>query len=79
MMKNIVTGFLLIISSVAFGQSDNPYVYDEPEMSTMADGDNPAGPGDPKLVPIDDYIPALLMVAIIFTFAYAKRKNITAE
>lgn len=78
-MKNIVTGFLLIISSVAFGQSDNPYVYDEPEMSTMADGDSPAGPGDPGSVPIDDYVPALLAVALIFTFVYAKRKNITAE
>jgi hypothetical protein len=78
-MKKIVIIFLLIISGIAFGQSDNPYVYEEPEMSTMADGDNPAGPGDPKLVPIDDYIPALLIIAIIFTFAYAKRKNITAE
>ncbi|MGI9651873.1 hypothetical protein [Chryseobacterium sp. RLHN22] len=79
-MKKIVIMFLLMTFSVAFGQSDNPYVYDEPEeMSTLADGDNPASPGDPKLAPIDDYIPVLLIVAIVFTFAYAKRKNAVAE
>lgn len=67
----------LVLSGLAFAdQSDNPYVYDEPEMGTMAEGDSPAGPGDPNPAPIDQYIPALLLVGVAITFAYGRRKKI---
>lgn len=77
-MKKIIIMFSMIVSSIAFGQSTNPYVYDEPEMSTMADGDNPAGPGDPDpgSVPIDQYIPVLLMVATALAFAYTNKNKV---
>lgn len=68
----------MIVSGIAFGQSTNPYVYDEPEMSTMADGDNPAGPGDPVVdpAPIDEYIPFLLVIAGALAFAYTNKNKV---
>lgn len=78
-MKKIAIIFLLVISGIAFGQSDNPYVYDEPETSIMEEGDNPAGPGDPNPVPIDHYVPVLFIIAAVFTSAYGKRKSITTN
>lgn len=65
----------MIVSSLALSQSTNPYVYDEPEMEVMDDGDNPAGPGDP--VPIDQYIPLLLIVAGALTLVCTKNTGIT--
>ncbi|MCX8523522.1 hypothetical protein OF897_06270 [Chryseobacterium formosus] len=73
-MKKIIIMFSMIVSSIAFGQSTNPYVYDEPEMSEMDEGDNPAAPGDP--VPIDQYIPVLLMVAAALAFAYTNKNKV---
>ena len=65
----------LVISGFAFAdQSDNPYIYDEPQMETMAEGDAPAGPGDPNAAPIDQYIPVLLLVGLAITFVYGRRK-----
>ena len=68
----------MIVSSLALSQSTNPYVYDEPEMTTMDEGDNPAGPGDPdpNQVPIDQYIPALLLIAGGLAAAFAKKRKV---
>jgi len=69
--------FSLILSSFAFaGQSENPYIYDESSMATMAEGDAPAGPGDPNAAPIDQYIPVLVLAAIAITFIYGRRKKV---
>ncbi|MFY1048403.1 hypothetical protein [Chryseobacterium sp. GP-SGM7] len=77
-MKKIILMFSLIVSGVALAQSDNIYVYDEPELTTMDVGDNPAGPGDPvNSSPIDQYIPVLLLFATALTFAYANKKRLT--
>jgi hypothetical protein len=76
-MKKIIIMCSLVLSGFAFAdQSDNPYVYDEPEMETMAEGDSPAGPGDPNVSPIDQYIPGLLVVGVVLAFAYGRRKKI---
>lgn len=76
-MKKIIITCSLILSCFAFaGKSDNPYIYDEPEMGTMAEGDAPAGPGDPNAAPIDQYIPVLALVGVAIAFAYGRRKKI---
>jgi hypothetical protein len=76
-MKKIIIMCSLVLSGFAFAdQSDNPYIYDEPEMGTMAEGDSPAGPGDPGVVPIDQYIPMLVLAGVIIAFAYGRRKEV---
>ena len=68
--------FSIVISGFASAQSDNPYVYDEPEMTTMDDGDYPSGPGDPGSVPVDQYIPVLLIIVFAITWKYHKKRKL---
>ena len=76
-MRKIIIICSLILSGLAFAdQSDNPYVYDEPETGTMAEGDAPAGPGDPNPAPIDQYIPVLVFVGIAMAFVYGRKRDI---
>lgn len=76
-MKKIIIMCSLVLSGLAFAdQLDNPYVYDEPEMEKLAEGDVPAGPGDPNAAPIDQYIPVLLLVGLAIAFVYGRRKEI---
>lgn len=77
-MKKSIIMFAMVLSGFTSAQesSDNPFIYDNGTTELKEEETFPANPGD---VPIDDYIPALLVVALIFTFAYAKRKNVTAE
>ena len=42
----------------------------------MAEGDAPAGPGDPNSAPIDQYIPVLILVGIAIAFVYGRKKDI---
>lgn len=65
----------MVLSGFAFAQesSDNPFVYDNGTTELQEEDTFPANPG---LVPIDDYIPALLIVAVTFVIAYAKRKKV---
>lgn len=77
-MKKIIIMCSLVISGFAFAdQSDNPYIYDEPQMETMAEGDAPAGPGDPGVAPIDQYIPALILAGVVIAFACGRRKEMS--
>ena len=66
----------LVISGLAFAnQSDNPFIYDEPSAETMAEGDAPAGPGDPNPAPIDQYVPVLVIIAATLVCFYADKKK----
>ncbi|WP_175622865.1 hypothetical protein [Chryseobacterium schmidteae] len=74
-MKKIIIMFVIVLSGFTFAQesSGNPYVYDN---GTTELQEEDVLPGNPGLVPIDDYIPALLIVAVAFVVAYAKRKKV---
>ncbi|WP_162088587.1 hypothetical protein [Chryseobacterium aquaeductus] len=76
-MKKLIIIGSIVLSGFAFAQqnSDNPYVYDEPEVT---EGDVfPGNPGDPNAAPIDEYIPALLIMAIAMIVVYKKRDVIS--
>ncbi|WP_294198105.1 hypothetical protein [Chryseobacterium sp. sg2396] len=75
-MKKIIIIFALIVSGFLSAQSDNPYVYDQPdETSEMQDKSTPAGPGDPGVAPIDEYLPFLFMVAVVLVFVASNKKK----
>ena len=78
MMKKLIIISSILLSGLAFAQnnSDNPFIYDEPEV-TEADV-FPGNPGDPNAAPIDEYIPALLIMAIAMIVVYKKR-NVISE
>ncbi|MBO6185060.1 MAG: hypothetical protein J6O88_10315 [Chryseobacterium sp.] len=69
------------LSGFAFAQesSDNQFIY-QTDTTELADEEEedvyPANPGD---VPIDDYIPVLLVVAVAFVIAFANKKKLTEE
>ncbi|WP_159479182.1 hypothetical protein [Chryseobacterium sp. 18068] len=73
-MKKIIVIFIMVLSGFTFAQesSDNPFVYDNGTTELQEEDVLPGNPGD---VPIDDYIPALLIVAVAFTIAYANKKK----
>lgn len=76
-MKKLIIVGSVVLSCLAFAQenSDNPYVYDEPEVT---EGDVfPGNPGDPNAAPIDEYIPALLIIAIAMIVVHKKRNVIS--
>ncbi|MGO4710668.1 hypothetical protein AB4Y90_16500 [Chryseobacterium sp. 2TAF14] len=76
-MKKILIMFLIVLSGFAFAQNDsseNPFIYEESNDFQEEDV-LPGNPGDPNPAPIDDYIPALLIMTIVLTFVYAKKKK----
>lgn len=75
-MKKIIVIFVMVLSGFTFAQEstdDNVFVYDTSATELEEEDVYPANPGD---VPIDDYIPALLVVAVAFVIAYAKKKKV---
>lgn len=78
-MKKIIIIFVMLFSGFTFAQEssdDNVFVYDTDVNADELEEEDvyPANPGS---VPIDDYIPALLVVAGALVVAYAnKRKTI---
>ncbi|WP_294304037.1 hypothetical protein [uncultured Chryseobacterium sp.] len=75
-MKKIIIIFSLIVSGFLSAQSDNPYIYDQPdETSEMQDKSTPAGPGDPGAAPINEYVPFLFMVAAVLAFTASYKKK----
>lgn len=64
-----------MVSGFSLAQSGNPYIYDQPETSEMEEKSTPAGPGDPGSVPIDEYIPALFITAVVLAFAVSNKKR----
>lgn len=78
-MKKIILVFSLAVSSFSLAQSDNLYVYDQDETPAMQERDTPAGPGDPGVAPIDEYIPVLFLVAIVLVYTASNRKKQTEK
>lgn len=75
-MKKIIVIFIMVLSGFTFAQEstdDNVFVYDTNATELEEEDVYPANPGD---VPIDDYIPALLVVAVAFVIAYANKKKV---
>jgi len=75
-MKKIIVIFVMLLSGFTFAQEstdDNVFVYDTSATELEEEDVYPANPGD---VPIDDYIPALLVVAVAFVIAYANKKKV---
>lgn len=74
-MKKIIIMFVMVLSGFTFAQesSDNPFVYDSGTTELQEEDTFPANPGK---VPIDDYVPALLIVAVAFVIAYANKKKV---
>ncbi|WP_404985273.1 hypothetical protein ACI513_18755 [Chryseobacterium sp. M5] len=75
-MKKIIIIFVMLLSGFTFAQEstdDNVFVYDTSATELEEEDVYPANPGD---VPIDDYIPALLVVAVAFVIAYANKKKV---
>ncbi|MBD8084118.1 hypothetical protein [Chryseobacterium caseinilyticum] len=73
-MKKIFLISTIFLSGLAFSQDDNRYVYEEDNSTEKADENYPTAPSDP--VPIDDYIPVLVLAAVGIA-AYYGRKRIT--
>ena len=75
MKKIIITG-LFVLSNFAAAQdtSDNPYVYET--QNEEAEADYPGNPADPDPVPIDQYIPYLLLTAMGMVVVFSKKKKI---
>ncbi|ROI00550.1 hypothetical protein [Chryseobacterium daecheongense] len=77
-MKKIVIASLIILSSSIFAQEssdDNQFVYQESSTKNTEEDVYPGNPGDPEPAPIDQYIPALVIMAVGI-IVYAKRKKI---
>jgi hypothetical protein len=74
-MKKIIVIFVMVLSGFTFAQesSDNPFVYNNGTTELQEEDVLPGNPGD---APIDDYIPALLIVAVAFVIAYANKKKV---
>ena len=74
-MKKIIIIFVMVLSGFAFAQesSDNPFVYDNGTTELQEEDVYPANPGG---APIDDYVPALLIVAVAFVIAYTNKKKV---
>lgn len=75
-MKKIIVIFVMALSGFTFAQesSDNPFVYDNGTTELQEEDVFPANPGVDG-APIDDYIPALLIVAVAFVIVYANKKK----
>lgn len=77
-MKKIIITSLIILSGSIFAQEssdDNQFVYQESSANKTEEDVVPGNPGDPESAPIDQYIPALVIVAVGI-IVYAKRKKI---
>lgn len=79
-MKKIIIIFVMSLSGFAFAQesSDNQFIY-QTDTTELADEEEDVLPANPGDVPIDDYIPVLLVVAVAFVIAFANKKKLTEE
>ncbi|MCX8523501.1 hypothetical protein OF897_06165 [Chryseobacterium formosus] len=79
-LKKIILIGLFVLSNFVIAQnvSDNQYVY---ESSDEVSGDEtfPGNPGDPKPVPIDNYIPILFIIGVTIVVGYSMKKKANAE
>lgn len=76
-MKKILITALFAVSGFSLAQetSDNPYVYETQDEVSESD-DFPGNPGDPNPAPIDDYIPALFVLAAAIAVKATVKKKV---
>jgi len=75
-MKKIIIMCAFVISGFALSQqnSDNSYLYKESYSHAEEDA-FPGNPGDPNPVPIDQYIPLLMIIAMSMVVVITKHKK----
>ena len=74
-MKKILITCSIVLSGLGFAQSsdDNSYVY---EKTPVTQEDTfPGNPGDPNASPIDQYIPLLLLTAIVMLIVLKRKQK----
>lgn len=79
-MKKIIITCSIVFSGLGFGQqsSENPFIYEEAyDEGVLAEDTYPGNPGDPDSVPVDEYVPALLVMALAMIVVYRKRHSIS--
>ncbi len=66
----------MMLSALSFAQetSSNPYIYDDNSEMAIQEDVVPGNPGD--TVPINEYIPELIIAALALIVIVAKRKKI---
>ncbi|WP_435525832.1 hypothetical protein [Chryseobacterium indoltheticum] len=78
-MKKIIVIFVMLLSGFTFAQEssdDNVFVYDTDVNAGATElEEEDVYPANPGLVPIDDYVPALFIIAVAFVVAYANKKK----
>ncbi|WP_144282448.1 hypothetical protein [Chryseobacterium echinoideorum] len=77
-MKKIIIAGLFAVSGFALAQeaTDNPYVYETTQDEVAEEDEYPGNPGDPKSAPIDDYIPALFVLAAAIAVRAKMKKKL---
>ncbi len=75
-MKKIIIASLIMLSVMSFAQetSSNPFIYDDNSEMAIQEDVVPGNPGD--TVPINEYIPELIIAALALIVIVAKRKKI---
>ncbi|TXF77511.1 hypothetical protein [Chryseobacterium sp.] len=77
-MKKTLFIIGIVISTAAFGQKkDYKFFQNDHKQPDYSTARAPGDPGDP--VPIDSYIPLLLIAGLALAARYAKRQSSTIE
>ena len=85
-MKTIINRVVLVLFILSISNSSYAFKdYSEEDQQLMggyvenaASNDNPDAPGgDPGVAPINDYLPILLLGAILLGFVYTRKRQTT--
>ena len=85
-MKTIINRVVLVLFILSISNSSYAFKdYSENDQQMMGDyvenaasNDNPDAPGgDPGVAPINDYLPILLLGAIVLGFVYTRKRQTT--
>ena len=84
-MKTVINRVVLVLFILSISNSSYAFKdYSENDQQMMGDyvenaasNDNPDAPGgDPGIAPINDYLPILLLGAIVLGFVYTRKRQI---
>lgn len=79
-MKKVLIFSIILIGNFGFAQQNSNNVFDNSESNTQQNdvqystNSEPTGPGDP--VPVDNYIPLLIISGIVLTVYATKKKKV---
>ncbi len=85
-MKTVINRVVLVLFILSISNSSYAFKdYSENDQQMMGDyvenaasNDNPDAPGgDPGIAPINDYLPILLLGAIVLGFVYTRKRQTT--